>query len=161
MDNDSDTSASGSAGARARQVLHDLDADRASLAERVAAPGWLHSLCALFIAGYVATPALRSETPRDAVSGALVAATAVLLLGYQRLSGVRVRRTGARGGLLVAGMLVATLVLLSVSSGLAASLSGWWVLAPAAITLVVVLLGSRRFDRFYRESLTRGRSASI
>lgn len=161
MDNHLDTSASGSPGGRARQVLHDLDVDRASLAERVAAPGWLYPLCALFIAGFVATPALRSDTPREAVSGALVAATVVLLLGYQRLSGVRVRRTGARGGLLVAGMLVATLVLLSVSFGLAASLSAWWVLAPAAMTFVVVLLGSRRFDRFYRESLTRDRSASV
>lgn len=161
MDTHLETSASGSTGARARQVLHDLDVDRASLAERVAAPEWLYPLCALFIAGFVATPALRSDTPREAVSGALVAATVVLLLGYQRLSGVRVRRTGARGGLLVAGMLVTTLVLLSVSFGLAASLSAWWVLAPTAMTFVVVLLGSRQFDRFYRESLTRDRSASF
>lgn len=157
MDNDLATSASGSPSARARQVLHDLDADRASLAERVAAPGWLYPLCALFIAGFVATPVLRSDVPRSAVVGVLVAATAVLLRSYQRLSGVRVRRTGARGGLLIAGMLVATLVLLSVSFGLAASLSAWWVLAPAAMTFVVVLLGSRRFDCLYREKLTRGR----
>ncbi len=157
MDNYSADSASGSPGARAREVLHDLDADRSALSARVAAPGWLYPLCALFIAGFVATPALRSDVPRDAVSGALTAATVVLLLGYQRLSGVRVRRTGARGGLLVAGMLVATLVLLSVSFGLAASLSAWWVLAPAAMTFVVVLLGSRQFDYLYREKLTRGR----
>lgn len=161
MDNHSVTSASGSPGTRARQVLNDLDADRAALAARVAAPGWLYPLCALFLSAFVATPALRSDTPRSALVGALVAATVVLLLGYQRLSGVRVRRTGARGGLLVAGMLVATLVLLSVSFGLAASLSAWWVLAPAATTFVVVLLGSRRFDHLYRENLTRGRSASI
>ena len=157
MDYHSATPASGSSSARARQLLRDLDVDRASLAERAAAPGWLYPLCALFVAGFVATPALPSDALRRAVVGALIVATVLLLLGYQQLSGVRLRRAGARGGVLGVGMLVAALVLLSASFGLAASLSAWWVLTPAAITFVVVLLGSRRFDRLYRENLVRGR----
>lgn len=93
--------------------------------------------------------------------GVLIAGAMVLLFGYQRLSGVRVGRSGPRGGLLIAGLLVATLVLLSVSFALAASLSAWWVIAPAVVSFPVVLAGGRRFDQLYREDMSRGHSASI
>lgn len=142
---------------QAQQLLRDLDSDRAALAARLAAPGWLYPLFALIIAGYVATPALRSSEPRNAVVGILIVGTIVLLLAYHRLSGVRVGRIGLRGGALLGGLLVVTLLLLSTSYGLVASLSLWWVLAPAAVCFVVVLIGGRRFDRVYREDLGHGR----
>ncbi|GAA1121676.1 hypothetical protein [Citricoccus alkalitolerans] len=142
---------------QAQQLLRDLESDRAALAERLTAPGWLYPLFALIVAGYVATPALRSSEPRNAVVGILIAGTIVLLLAYHRLSGVRVRRIGVRGGALLAGLLVMTLLLLSTSYGLVASLSAWWVLAPAAVCFVVVLIGGRWFDRLYREDLGHGR----
>jgi hypothetical protein len=47
--------------------------------------------------------------------------------------------------------------LLSTSYGLVASLSPWWVLTPAAVCFVVVLIGGRWFDRLYREDLGHGR----
>lgn len=143
--------------AQAQQLLRDLDSDRAALAERLAAPGWLYPLFALIVAGYVATPALRSSEPRNAVVGILIVGTLVVLLAYQRLSGVRVGRIGVRGGALLGGLLVVTLLLLSTSYGLVASLSPWWVLAPAAGCFVVVLIGGRCFDRLYREDLGRDR----
>lgn len=142
---------------QAQQLLHDLESDRAALAERLAAPGWLYPLFALITAGYVATPALRSSEPRNVVVGILIVGTIVLLLAYRRLSGVRIGRIGARGGVLLGGLLVVTLLLLSTSYGLVASLSAWWVLAPAAVCFVVVLIGGRWFDRLYREDLGHGR----
>ncbi|GAA4283730.1 hypothetical protein GCM10022261_12610 [Brevibacterium daeguense] len=142
---------------QAQQLLRELEFDRAALAGRLAAPGWLYPLFALIVAGYVATPALRSSEPRNAVVGILIVGTIVLLFAYQRLSGVRIGRIGVRGGALLGGLLVVTLVLLSTSYGLVASLSAWWVLAPAAVCFVVVLIGGRRFDRLYREDLGRGR----
>ncbi len=141
---------------QAQQLLRDLDSDRAVLAERLTAPGWLYPLFALIVAGYVATPAIRSSEPRNAVVGILIVSTIVVLLAYQRLSGVRAGRIGVRGGALLGGLLVVTLLLLSTSYGLVASLSAWWVLAPAAVCFVVVLVGGRWFDRLYREDLGRG-----
>jgi len=143
--------------AQAQQLLSELESDRAALAERLTAPGWLYPLFALIIAGYVATPALRSSESRNAVVGVLIVGTIVLLFASQRLSGVRIGRIGLRGGALLAGLLAVTLLLLSTSYGLVASLSAWWVLAPAAVCFAVVLIGGRCFDRLYREDLGHGR----
>lgn len=142
---------------QAQQILQDLESDRATLAERLAAPGWLYPLVAMIVAGYVATPAVRSSEPRNAVVGGLIVGTIVVLIAYQRLSGVRVGRIRVRAGAVLTALLVVTLVLLSTSYGLVASLSAWWVLAPAAACFVVVLFGGRWFDRLYREDLGHGR----
>ena|SRR5690554_1376118 len=142
--------------AEAQQALRDLGTDRAVLAERLAAPWWLYPVSALIVAGYVATPAIQSDTARNIVVGFLIAVFILFLLTYQRLSGVRVGRTGVPGTALLVGMLVATLLLLSTSYGLVASFSAWWVIAPAAVCFAIVLIGSRRFDRLYRENLSRG-----
>ena len=141
---------------QAQHALRDLGSDRAALAERLAAPWWLYPLSALIVAGFVATPAIKSDETRNAVVGLLIAGFIVLLLAYQRLSGVRVGRIGTRGSALVVGLLVATLLLLSTSYGLVASFSAWSVLAPAVVCFVMVLIGGRRFDRLYRENLSRG-----
>jgi hypothetical protein len=142
---------------QAQRLLHELESDRAALAERLAAPGWLYPLVALIVAGYVATPAVRSSEPRNAVVGGLIVGTIVVLIAYQRLSGVRVGRIRVRAGAVLTALLVVTLVLLSTSYGLVASLSAWWVLAPASACFVVVLFGGRWFDRLYREDLGHGR----
>lgn len=144
-------------GAQAHQALHDLELDRATLAERLAAPGWLHPLFALVVAAFVATPAIRVDEARNTIVGLLIAVTFVLLATYQRLCGVRVGRTGIRGAALVIGVLAATLLLLSTSYGLVSLLTGWWVLAPAAACFVMVLAAGRWLDRLYREELRRGR----
>jgi hypothetical protein len=128
---------------QAQQALRDLDSDRATLAQRLAAPAWLYPLVALITAGFVATPAIRSDAARNAVVGILLVASIGLLLAYQRLSGVRIGRTGISGSGLLAGLLVATLLLLSVSYGLVSLVSAWWVLAPAAASFVLVLAGGR------------------
>ena len=104
----------------------------------------------------MATPAIRSVGARHAVVGILLAAGIGTLMTYQRLCGVRVGRTGLHGAGLLGGLLVAALLLLSTSYGLAASLGAWWVVAPAAASFLVVLAGGRWFDRLYRENLRRG-----
>jgi hypothetical protein len=143
-------------GTQAQQALRDLGSDRAALAERLAASWWLYPLSALIVAGFVATPAIQSDEPRNAVVGLLIAGCIVLLFAYQRLSGVRVGRIGARGGALLVGLLVTTLLLLSTSYGLVASVTPWSALAPAVVCFVMVLIGGQRFDRLYRENLSRG-----
>ena len=144
-------------GAHAQQVLADLDNDRATLAQTLAAPRWLYPLVALIVAGFLATPAIRTVDPRNIVTGILIAAAIALVLTYRRHTGVRVGQIGARGAGLLVGLLVVTLLLLSTSFGLSASLNPWWVVAPALVGFAVVLAGGRWFDRLYRENLRRGR----
>jgi hypothetical protein len=140
----------------AQQVLRDLTADRATLAERLAAPPWLYPLLAALASAYVATPAIPSDDARIAVVGLLMAGTLVALLLYQRLSGVRTGRAGSRATTLLVGLLLGVLLLLSTSYGLVASLNPWWALPPTAMCFALVLMGGRRFDRLYREYLRRG-----
>jgi hypothetical protein len=142
---------------QAHEVLRQLDADRARLADRLAAPPWLYLLFAVLAAGYVATPAVPSDGGRSTVVGILLAASVLVAAGYHRLSGVRLGRVGPGGAWLLGGALLAVLLLLSTAYGLAASLPPAWVLAPAVAAFAVVLLSGRRFDRLYRENLRRGR----
>jgi hypothetical protein len=142
--------------AQAQEALRELASDRATLADRLAAPWWLYPFFALIAAGYVATPAIRSAEARNDVVGILIAAGVVLLLAYRRLSGVRVSRTGGRGAALLAGLLMVILLLLSTSYGLVSLLSAWWVLVPATVSFSVVLVLGRWFDRLYRENLRHG-----
>lgn len=141
----------------ARQALQDLASDRDALAQRLIAPRWLYPLIALVTAAYVATPAIQPGNTHSVVVGCLAAAFVLLVSSYSRLSGVRVGRVGFQGGAILTGLVVAVLVLLSSANGLAASLSAWWVLAPAAAAFVVVLFGGRHFDRACQENLRRGR----
>ncbi|MFC4460505.1 hypothetical protein ACFO4M_19120 [Pseudonocardia nematodicida] len=143
-------------GPAARDVLRDLDADRSALSGRMAAPAWTHVAFALLAAGFVLSPAF-SGGLRAALVPVLVLLT-VVLLGYQQsTTGVRARGVGARAWLAFAGALVGVLVLLSVSYGLVASLSPWWVLAPAAVAFGIVLAANIAFERSTREHLRRGR----
>lgn len=150
-------STDGSHHTQVRQSLADLDVDRTRLADRVAAPWWLHWLLGLVVAGFVASTAVSDDTVRDLVAGGLLGAAAVGTMNYQKLSGIRVRRTGLAGLAVVVGLVASTLLLLSVSYGLAASLSPWWVLAPALLSFALILGGSRWFDRIYRKRLVDGR----
>jgi drug/metabolite transporter (DMT)-like permease len=142
--------------AQAQEALRELASDRATLADRLAAPWWLYPFFALIAAGYVATPAIRSDEARNAVVGILIAAGVVLLVTYRRLSGVRVSRTGGRGAALLVGLLMVVLLLLSTSYGLVSLLSAWWVLVSATVCFGVVLVLGRWFDRVYRENLRHG-----
>jgi hypothetical protein len=142
--------------AQAREALRELASDRATLADRLAAPWWLYPVFGLTAAGYVATPAIRSDEARHTVVGILIVAGVILLLVYRRLSGIRVSRTGGRGAAVLVGLLMATLLLLSTSHGLVSLVSVWWVLAPTVVCFLTVLVLGQWFDRLYRENLRRG-----
>lgn len=139
------------------RILDSLDSDRAALADRLSAPSWYRWVVAACAAAYVATPVIRPESLGRVVTGIVLAVAVVTMSLHQRCSGVRVGRAGPGGGLLLLGLLVGVLLLLSTSYGLASSLGPWLVLAPATAGLVLVLLGSRWFERLQREYLRRGR----
>lgn len=141
----------------AAQLLDALAADRSQLAARLAAPAWLYPLFGVLTALYVAAPALAPGTARSLVTSSAIAATLALVWGYPRLSGVRVARAGASALLTLGLLLGATLLLLSVSLGLASLGLRWWALLPAAASFALTVLLGRLFDRRYRERVRRGR----
>jgi hypothetical protein len=140
----------------ARALLGELQADRVALADRLAAPAWFYPAFAGLTALYVGTPALPDGQVGTVVTALPVAAAATLALAYPRISGVRSSRIGVIGWCVLIGLLVGVLGLLSVSYGVVASLSAWWVLLPQAVCFAVVLVGGRMFDREYRARLHAG-----
>jgi len=143
-------------GSEARRALHDLGADRATLAERIAVPWSVHALLALLAAVFVASPAVGSNVTRNTVFVVVL----VLMLGVfadaERRSRVRRGRPGTPAVALAVGVLVAIVVLFSVSLGLAASVNVWWVALPAAACFAIALAGSRAYDHLSRRALRRG-----
>lgn len=140
----------------ARDLLGALHADRVSLADRLAAPSWFYPVFAAVTALHVGTPALPDGNVSAAFAALPVAAAATLALLYPRISGVRPAAVGMTGWGVLVGLLVSVLGLLSVSYGVVASLSAWWVLLPQASCFVIVLFGGCLFDGVYRTHLHAG-----
>lgn len=141
----------------AAALLNELAADRASLAGRLAAPGWLYLAFGVITALYVASPLIAPDSVRRAVVGLAIASTIVLVWGYQRISGVRVSRAGAPAQLTLAALVGAALLLLSTSLALASLGLHWWIAVPTAVGLGLTVILGRAFDRQYRETVRRGR----
>lgn len=137
--------------------MHDLDADRATLAGRMAAARWLYPAFGVITALYVAAPAIEPEANRHVVAGIAIASAVLLPSAYQRISGVKVSRVGVRGTVILGVLMCATLVLLSTSFGLVAADAQWWIVIPVAVGFGLVVILGRRFDRLYRAELRRGR----
>jgi hypothetical protein len=141
----------------AQELLQDLNADRATLAGRMAAPWWLYPAFGVITAIYVATPAIEPEANRHVVTGIVIASAVALPLVYQHISGVKMSRVGAHGMVILGVMMCATLLLLSTSFGLAAVDAQWWIALPIAFGFGLVVILGRRFDRLYRAELRRER----
>ncbi|MCZ4516995.1 hypothetical protein O4220_00610 [Rhodococcus ruber] len=140
----------------AHDLLGAIHADRVSLADRLTAPFWLYPAFAASTALYVGTPALPDGKVSAALAALPVALAATLALLYPRISGVRPAAVGVTGWGVLVGLLVSVLGLLSVSFGVVASLSAWWVLLPQVVCFAIVLFGGRLFDSEYRRHLHVG-----
>lgn len=139
--------------AGAHQVLDALDSDRETLARLVRAPRWLAPGIGLVAAAVVAVPALPpgvSHTP--VLVGALLAALA-LLSGYRRSIGIKLARAGAWAWMTYALAVGISLLLLSVSYGLAAADLHGWIAACAAAGFVLVAWLVRLFVAAARDRL--------
>jgi hypothetical protein len=141
----------------AAALLNELAADRALLAGRLAAPGWLYPAFGALTALYVASPAIGPASASRPVVGFAMASTIILVWAYQRTSGVKVSRAGTPARLTLGILLGATLLLLSTSLGLASFGLYWWIALPAAASFVLTVTLGRLFDRQYREKVRRGR----
>lgn len=138
-------------------LLNDLAVDRAVLADRLTAPWWLYPAFGVIAAVYVASPLIETDLLRRIITGIAIASTIVLVASFQRITGVKVARAGAPARLTLILLLLAVLLLLSTSFGLASfGLYGWIVIPAAASFGLTVVLG-KLFDSQVRDKVRRGR----
>lgn len=156
MENDRSSSDAQTFQAQAERALHTLDADRALLADRVAAPRWFYPVLAIVAAGFVARPAAPSELVGNVVGGALVGVYIALLMSYSWGSQIRVGRSRPRAVMILIGLIGALVAVQIVSVVLVNLLSPWWVLAPSIVCLTVTLGVGLWFDRAYQDMVRRG-----
>jgi hypothetical protein len=90
----------------------------------------------------------------DVVLIAALVASMALTAGYQRVTGIKASRLGAGEWTLLAVSVLACLLLLSVSFGLAAAALHRWIIAPAAVgfALVTWLVGTLHSSARHRLS---------
>lgn len=118
--------------------LEHLHRDRQNLATRLGGQRWLGPGLGLVAAVVVAGPAVPDETWRSIVLVTALVASIALLFRYRRTTGIKLSRVGARAAVIYVAGLGVSLVLLSVSYGLAASGLSWWITASAVTAFVLV-----------------------
>jgi hypothetical protein len=120
-------------------IFDELEADRARLVQHFRAPKWLAPGYGLIAAAYVSIPAFPGEPTRNFVLIAAVIAGFLLVGNAYRATGIKISRFSVREWAAFAVAVLGSLVLHSVSLGLAASGLPWWIAAPACAAFVLVL----------------------
>lgn len=128
----------GTARQEAAALLSNLESDRSGLADRLRKPTWLAPALGLLAAIYIASPGLPETFARGGVLTPLVILSILVMLGYQRMTGVKLLRFRLFEGVMFAIAVLATLFFFSVSLGLAAGGLHWWILASAAAGFLTV-----------------------
>lgn len=138
------------------QRLADLRADRQNLATKMGGPGWLAPGLGLVAAIVVAGPAAGDGQWRNIMLAGAMAAGIVLTSSFHSRTGIKPSRVGMRAAGIYAGALGLTLVLLSVSFGLAAGGMNWWIAVTALVALVLVTWLVQLFVAATRDHLSHG-----
>lgn len=133
-----------------------LHRDRQTLAARLGRQRWVGPGLGLVAAVFVASPAGPDDTWRRAIFVAALLASIVLVDRYRRTTGIKLSRVGARATVIYVAALGVSLVLLSVSYGLAASGLSWWITASAVTAFVVVTWLVRLFVAAVADHLSHG-----
>ncbi len=144
----------------ARAALRGLDADGARLAQHMVTPWWYHPALGVIVAVVVAAQALPGSASTIAVALAVIAIP-VLLLAHTRRYGISTTNpVGPRSRRLLLAML--GILLLAMVAGVVVTLSdspSWWVLVPAALAGVAMIVLGRRYDDALRDEVARTASA--
>lgn len=138
-----------------KERLNELDADRATLAERVRTPWWLAVGFGLIAATYIVTPAFDGRSAGVTIS-ALVLSIA-LIAAYQRTIGMKLGKLGGRAWLALIAGVVVLLGLYSISLGLASLELRWWIAAPTLVAFVIGVLVTVFFTTTARQRVRDAR----
>lgn len=135
--------------------LNELDADRATLAERVTTPWWLAAGFGLIAATYIVAPAFDGRSAGVTIAALVI--SIALIATYQRTIGMKLGRVGGRAYLALAGGLVVLLGLYSVSLGLASLELRWWIAVPTAVAFAIGALLTVLFTTIARDRVRNAR----
>ena len=122
----------------AADALRNLESDRAGLVERLRAPKWFAPALGALAAVYIASPALPEALNRGFVGTPVIVVGILLVLGYQRSTGIKLLRFRVFELVLFAGAVATTLLFFSVSLGLAAGGLHGWIAASAVVGFLAV-----------------------
>lgn len=140
-----------------QQLLNDLAADRTQLARHIEAPRWLYPVAGLLAAIFIASASIDGDMTRRVVAGLALASIFLLVWGFQRATGVKLSRAGRPAQLILFTHVLALLLLLSVSFGLASLDLHWWIILPALIGFALTVALGKRFHRQYSDEVRHGR----
>lgn len=136
-----------------KDLLNELDADRASLASRVRTPWWLAAGFGLIAASYVVIPAFDGNS-----AGVLIAAIVLsiaMLTAYRTLVGVKLGSLGPLPWLLLALGVGGVLGLYVVALALASLNLQPWIALPTVVAFALGVALVMLFTSVARERMRR------
>lgn len=140
---------------QARGTLESLNADGAKLAEQVATPWWYHPILGLIVALFIMAQTLSAAASLSVIALGVVALP--LLTGiYNRRFGISTSQpAGPRSRRLLFCAVVPSVALpmLAAVAVKFTDIPAWWVLLPAALAFVLVVVLGRRYDDALRAEL--------
>ncbi|HWR86763.1 MAG TPA: hypothetical protein VN200_12270 [Rhodoglobus sp.] len=136
-----------------KDVLRELDADRAALAARVRTPWWLAAGFGLIAACFVVSPAFDGN--RTGVIIASVVLAVAMIAVYRRSTGVKLPGLGVIPWVVILSATASVLLLFSFSLGLASLDLHGWIAIPtvaafaigAGMTVLFTAAARRRMRR--------------
>lgn len=140
----------------ARAALDGLDSDGAALAERIVTPTWYHPILGAIVAVLVVGTALPG--PYSTIVLALAVVGMVLLVvEYRRRYGVSTTQAAGPRGKRLLAVMVAVVIACMASSLVVkfAELPIWWMLAPAALAMLVTVTLGHRYDAALRSEIAQ------
>jgi hypothetical protein len=141
----------------AADILGELQADRARLAQRTQAPRWLAPGFGVIAGLYVLIPALPGDRPGTGFVTTALVVGIVMVYASRRITGIKFARFGAQAWFALAGAVIGTLALFSVALGLVSLDLHWWVVAPAAAAFGLVMWLTGVIFSSMRKNLDRDR----
>lgn len=138
-----------------KDILNDLDADRATLAQRVRTPWWLAAGFGLIAACFVLSPATGGN--QSGVIIASVVLSVAMLAGYRKMSGLKLGGLGPLSWLIVLGALLLVLGLFSTALALASLGLYGWIAIPTALAFAVGVAATLLFTALARKRMRRVR----
>ena len=138
-----------------KDILDDLNADRATLAQRVHTPWWLATGFGLIAACFVVSPATGGN--QTGVIIASVVLSVAMVAGYRKAIGLKLGGLAPWSWLIVVGALLLVLGLFSAALALASLGLHGWIAIPAALAFAVGVVATLLFTALARRRMLRVR----
>ncbi|HLT67743.1 MAG TPA: hypothetical protein VKZ73_07730 [Microbacterium sp.] len=141
----------------AREVLGELDVDRARLARKIVTPWWYYPIYSLSMAVLVVSQVLNNFSSMGLALVALIVFVSLRAI-YNRRYGLSFTRSTGPGtrGALVALVIILVLSMVAARVIQSTQVELWWAAIPAVIAAVAGYVLGRRYDSALRREVAAG-----